>query len=1023
MNVQLSFDLGQVLGKSQNVPALSTVADISANLGVKNSSASPSPDPAQTGSVNAYFGHPKHSVFMIYQAGTEQGSNQNYACFAIASQVPFNLTQLQASLELNKTANAGVVVAVESSTRDDFTSYQTAGTLSPTPVSSSKTVPLALYVPAGLTYLRLRAASTVGGDNTSGLAYSNLVLLGSLVPAMGSVLTSPAPIDPQTTQTPSTPDTFIISYDLGHTADFAQRVGVIGVATNGVTSILGTNAPTPTDGEVERHAPFSSVGLSDDGQKAFRLFNFGTQQGANQNYLWALISNKLPLIIQAITFSFNPSVAGSSAISLAATTASSESATTIISPNTLALAVEASVTADFQNPVTLGSVPISIGSGPTSTAIVTTALLPRGFSFIRFRATTPTPMGNATDNIAFTNISIKCAPVQDSWQQIGAGPVRSVLTYSNMLFSVSDTDGSIWQYLGDPNSWTRIGDAADQFVGCEGGLYSLTCNLGAAGASSAIKQWNQLDGQWDDIGPTTPGLKLKYLLTGFKTLFGVDTTNTLWTGASPTTWVRLGGPFSNVVATDQYCFAIPFNGQVVQKLPVEGSTQWTNIGGPTGMSSLFAAGNALYTLNGTGALFRWSGQGTYWTLIDQGPFQRLALGGDSVDLLGITGDGLAVLLLAAANGDGSGPLRWDFVGQNMTGLCANRLWLAGVREDGRVFLYFWQQQSSGADPTVASITSDRIEALRLPFTFPGPPQISDNWVWQYHTADSLFAGYDGSVQATLKAGGESVSVALPAKHYERNEMSTIGLQIPYLPDGDVMPLASLELIALNSFNPFYTDHWTVDWIEMWDLRSNVKYFFQLGADVPVVEPGGGPVNPLFASPTMTTRVDRPPSYARVLIWSYLGLDVAVGHASITIPDPEGGPDIYISWWPGSEGRTNLPFLPLTFSAPANNDQTWNDDRYLEGTEPEFVLPVFGIDGTAVKNWWKGFNVPGAKWNAYSTNCSTVVYLALLNGGVIPNSWKPRLAIPTPWTPTTVMKLVMALVTKDYPIWVNKDKFD
>jgi hypothetical protein len=944
MSIHLAIDINQALELSQNVCGTTDVPAISGNLTTNASQWEPG---EFSNGVNS-FG-PGNNVFIIHNAGTSAGINQRFAYIGVATETPFTLTRLQAVVSSNASGHSSahpVVIAVETSPRDDFLSFHTAGTIR-TDHESPQTLAMDLRIPSGNTYIRLRSTSPIP-DGSNYIAYSNVALDGSVI--SGAVVASPEPIDPTSGSQMTSTDTFSITYDFKKAAQNAQVVAAAGPAKKRMVSFLGTNASPFEPGEFP-----NGVGNFGPNHNVFILHNSGAAVGINQRYAYVMISTQVPLVLSQLVLPFGSNATGSSPT------------------NPVVLSVEASPTLDFQDMSILGTV-----SSANSTCS-TTALLPRGSTFIRFRATTQIPDGS--NYIAFDNsITLSGSIAKDDWMPIGVR-ARQVLSYSNMLFVVNNQDGAIWRYSGRPNNWVRIGDAAAQFVGAKGGLYAIGIN------KDKVWQWNQTTGNWSTIGGP-----MDSLMIGRHVLHGVDSQGKVWMySATPNSWTQIGGPFLSVVANDYYCIAIALDGQSVQLLR-RGSTAWSTIGGT--MSSLVSANNAVYGLDRNGLVFRYSGTPMQWTALG-GPFKQLTVQG--ITLLGITIDGLAVQRLLSDD-----PLVWTQVGRAMDSICANDRYIAGVRA-GDVLL-----RPRGGTSIQTSAGRRIMRTLDTDDPPPqAPPDSDQNWLFKFHTKDEILAGYDGNIGLLLVRGiSQQESHTLPIHHFERNETVLVPMKF------EQSHRYITEVHLSGSFH-FWPDHWIIDKVVAWDLGNQTMYEFDVDAEVPNWNDSG---HWLTLEPQIITPLAPSPTYARVLIWPYLGLNEAIGHAALILSD-----NMYISWWPSQVNREELMFFGGDYIADAYNNRTYSDDYADEQNAPPYlVIRVYGLDEGAIKTWWKGFNVPGAKYHLLDENCSTVVYKALSKGNVIPDWVKPRVeAIPV-WTPEWVGRLAIAIAEKDYREWVGHD---
>lgn len=632
--------------------------------------------------------------------------------------------------------------------------------------------------------------------------------------------------------------------------------------------------------------------------------------------------------------------------------------------------IEASTTADFSDMSILGTVTQLDGTAAT------TALLPRGVNYVRFR--TIAPIYDGSNYIAFENITLSGSVAADDWDQIGVS-AKQILTVGTALFVVNKDDGAIWRYSGTPNNWARIGDATHQVIGAESGLYAITA------AKDHVVAWNETTHAWDIIGGA-----MESLMTGRHVLHAVDSNNMVWMyNGTPNSWMQLGGPYRNVVATDDYCIAITMDGSSVELLQ-RGSTAWTTIGGP--MASLRAAANALYGLDALGMVFRWSGSGTVWTPLG-GPFRQLMVDGNT--LLGHTTDRLAALKLEDDN-----PVRWREVGQRLDSVTSNKLYYAGLR-NGNVLIHFKHRGGHASTPALAARRSGQALAA-VDEGHVDPPADSDfgkNWIFQVHTQDVMLAGYDGNMDFRL---GNDVQT-LTDVSFVRGEAYIIPM---------TFHVRQTDSLGLGGGYHYWPDHWAVGKIQAWSLEQEEFYEFDIDGWVPNFNDEG---HWITKPATMPTQLADPPTYARVFVWDYYNIN-RVGHASMLLSD-----GTYISWWPLDGTIKTIPFVEQTWEGTGTAVPDYSEDYDSEGSTHANSFRVWGIDNDAVKAWWDGFKgVEGQKWKLTSQNCSTIVYKAILAGGVIPDRWKSQTEAVPAWTPNRIASLAMILATKNYPQWYGLD---
>jgi hypothetical protein len=129
-------------------------------------------------------------------------------------------------------------------------------------------------------------------------------------------------------------------------------------------------------------------------------------------------------------------------------------------------------------------------------------------------------------------------------------------------------------------------------------------------------------------------------------------------------------------------------------------------------------------------------------------------------------------------------------------------------------------------------------------------------------------------------------------------------------------------------------------------------------------------------PSLTMSFNWTSEPARVFVWSTSMYHKRVGHASLL---PSDG--TYISWWPSGTDASALLKKGADWDAPANRPQSYEDDYNAEDEiAPDVVVNVYGLDEAKIKQWWNGYNVPGARWNLRDNNCAFTVVEALVAGG-------------------------------------------
>lgn len=130
----------------------------------------------------------------------------------------------------------------------------------------------------------------------------------------------------------------------------------------------------------------------------------------------------------------------------------------------------------------------------------------------------------------------------------------------------------------------------------------------------------------------------------------------------------------------------------------------------------------------------------------------------------------------------------------------------------------------------------------------------------------------------------------------------------------------------------------------------------------------------------------------------------VGHASMTV-----GGATYISWWPDEAAGFGRDFHPI-------RNKSYKSDVRDEGGDPDWTIPLDGLDEQAILEWWASFGLsrggvelqgPLPPYNLAEQNCSTVVARGLKTGGGDKYaSWYSSWSII--WRPQTVLDYAKAI---------------
>jgi len=424
---------------------------------------------------------------------------------------------------------------------------------------------------------------------------------------------------------------------------------------------------------------------------------------------------------------------------------------------------------------------------------------------------------------------------------------------------------------------------------------------------------------------------------------------------------------------------------------------------------------AAYVLDSTGRLSRYSGQDMRWDPMG-GPFNFVTVDHDNTLLATADLKIRTIFRLAGVGGGGDKPpVQWVRIGRGLTSLCGTANFTAALRR-GAVVLRHRRQEPSSSNSSLSRPKRDGSFIYPIsdlpdkPFPLPPggapvPPDPGNTWLFRFHTKDEMWAGYSGNVECTVRwtnnvRGDTQKAVMLPTTKFVRNH--------DVLASVESSSYTGLRWISLGGeYKAFGRDHWVPDKVQVLS-PDRVLYDFLPQDDVPNADgyDDKPPIKPIpIRHRQQLTPTTKP--YARVLIWSYISIKSAVGHASLVLSD-----GTYISWWPSKTGRFELMGYTTDLIADAYLDQTYSDDLYLEhGTPPAHVIRLWGLDEAAAKTWWAGFCVPKESYILKSCNCSSVVYFALRAGGIVPQGLMDKLDGPygpQAWTPYTVMLLAMAL---------------
>lgn len=541
------------------------------------------------------------------------------------------------------------------------------------------------------------------------------------------------------------------------------------------------------------------------------------------------------------------------------------------------------------------------------------------------------------------------------------GPVmQSILSTGYVLYGVNQA-GDIQQYQNQPNQWVTVGGPSKQFATNETDLFRVVDD-------GNVAQFQGTPNDWLPIGNN-----MSSLVAGGNMLLGIsaDSDKVMKYEGEPMGWSEIGEPVFSPVTNGRFIFGVSQSQQVVQY--VETPPSWVAVGDAD--RQLYITGNALYAIDANGQdLLRYNGQPMSWLKIGQGWSQFADIG---LNLFAISQDQSVVGKFTGTPGS------WEPFAGPATGIAANQKF---------IFL----NTAEGVTQNDPGDTRPEGKHSRRASDSFGQSADWVPWIWSFETADEAFAGYDGEVNVQLfQSNGQlQQGLTLPRTHFVRGKT--------YFLKMDVSPaFNNLEGISIGGQENFFDDQWHLGKVTAFDPTDYKYYTFDFNKNVP----NNGTI---YRTPSSVATIRHAPGVATVFVWNFLGKDVAWGHASIELDD-----GTYISWWPSGRDRKSMPLLPDVYCAPANDPQTYTDDVRLEnGHDPDWRIPVGGLDNNKIRTWWSSFKT-GHDWCTLSQNCSTTVADAMWAGGaasILTSRETDNFETIAVWTPDDALAFAQAIDT-------------
>jgi beta-fructofuranosidase len=163
-----------------------------------------------------------------------------------------------------------------------------------------------------------------------------------------------------------------------------------------------------------------------------------------------------------------------------------------------------------------------------------------------------------------------------TWKQIGNSSSKLV-TSGFGVFSVLPLTGSLYRYNFDANNtWTKVSDAATNFVANETGLFRQ---------DSGVSKWDPLTSTWTPVGGPA-----SVIYAGGDDLYATNniTGDIYHYNGTPMNWTKIGNPGSQFVANVNGVYGLNSLG-IFQW--TGSKTEWVQVGGPA--NTMYAGGNSM----------------------------------------------------------------------------------------------------------------------------------------------------------------------------------------------------------------------------------------------------------------------------------------------------------------------------------------------------------------------------------------------------------------------------------------------
>lgn len=525
------------------------------------------------------------------------------------------------------------------------------------------------------------------------------------------------------------------------------------------------------------------------------------------------------------------------------------------------------------------------------------------------------------------------------WNALAQSFTYFRIAEGNVVFGIVSGDspaGGVYRYDPRPTpSWTQVLSAAPLWCGGnDGALYVVAADgAGSGGMASRL-----VANAWEQLGT----IRFASLALAREAVYGVEsgTGNIFVFDEDAHSWTWIGqDPGLGISANDTAVYRR--SRQFLPQRLYGGG--WTNLGA-TGVGQLVVADNALYAFTSIygayGGLARYDSVADTWETIGNYFEDPCVYGTELYASNTLQDEGL--WQFSATSGT------WDLIGAGAETPAAGNTYIVG--QVSSLPMAFEKPQQSDAPPASPAASPEEIGPAALP-----PP--GWDWLFVFETISS----YDGELWISPYNRDVILqSQRVPTTHFDAERLyafpTTLG----------VTDVDSIDLFTTNNQ---FGDVLDLSYVFAWSRTGQQLYFFSLGGTV-----SDDPESPTYIAPVVGD-ISPSTTVSSIYVWKY-SFPYAVGHAAMMLSTGD-----YISWWPNDEDPRSLSYRGKSFSAPARLPRTYSDDYFAEGHAPDYVIPVAGLNETAIYQWWQVYQKTNT-WSLTGQNCAKTVFDALKAGGAL-----------------------------------------